>query len=322
MNLKKVVVIGFVSFLTLFVAAQTEQSRSRKTIAERLGYPADSRLLILHADDFGMAHSVNRAVMDALENKWVTSASILVPSPWFPEVARWAQEHPEADLGVHLTLNSEWATYRWRPLTKPAASLTDAQGYLPTDPSFVNSHATPNEAESEAEAQIDAALAAGIKVTHLDTHMQTFLRVPRLFKVYWKLGERYKIPVVMGKGRTVNGIPTGEVVYSDGDITVNVESLPLDHVLLMTKNVPQSDWLRNYEGMLSKLPPGTYELILHLGYNDDELQAMTLGHPNWGAQWRQNDLDVVKSPEFRKFLSDQKFILINWKDLNRAMEKP
>ena len=82
-------------------------TRTDKTVAARLGYPADSRLLVIHADDFGMLHSVNKATMEALNNKWITSASILVPCPWFPEAARFAREHPEWDLGIHLALNSE-----------------------------------------------------------------------------------------------------------------------------------------------------------------------------------------------------------------------
>src|ERR671932_689904 len=86
----------------------------QKTVQERLGYPKASRLLVIHADDLGMSHSVNRATFDALEHGYVTSSSILVPCPWFPEVARWAKMHPEADLGIHMALNSEWTDFRWR----------------------------------------------------------------------------------------------------------------------------------------------------------------------------------------------------------------
>ena len=100
-----------------------------KTVAERLGYPADSRLLVIHADDFGMSHSVNQATMQALEKHWVTSASIMVPCPWFAEVAEWAKSHQDADLGIHLTLNSEWNSLSLAGLTtSPGSSLLDAQG--------------------------------------------------------------------------------------------------------------------------------------------------------------------------------------------------
>ena len=97
------------------VAGITAQSR---TLQERLGHPADARVLVIHADDLGMSHSVNRATFEALEKGWITSASILVPCPWFPEVARWARAHPQADLGIHLAVNSEWTGFRWAPISR------------------------------------------------------------------------------------------------------------------------------------------------------------------------------------------------------------
>ena len=105
----------------------------RPTLQERLGHPADARLLVIHADDLGMSHSVNRATFEAFENGWITSASILVPCPWFPEVARWARAHPDADLGIHLALNSEWTGFRWGPVgpRDAAGSLVDRDGYFP-----------------------------------------------------------------------------------------------------------------------------------------------------------------------------------------------
>src|SRR5512133_1594008 len=98
--------------ITSFVMAQ----QPAPTPQQRLGYPADARLLIIHADDLGMSHSVNRATFEALEKGWITSSSILVPCPWFPEVAIWARTHPDADLGIHLALNSEWEQFRWGPV--------------------------------------------------------------------------------------------------------------------------------------------------------------------------------------------------------------
>ena len=103
--------------LVLALLAPSGSAAEGPSVQERLGHPASARLLILHADDLGMSRSVNRATFEALEKGWMTSASVLVPCPWFPDVARWAKAHPEADLGIHLALNSEWTAYRWGPLS-------------------------------------------------------------------------------------------------------------------------------------------------------------------------------------------------------------
>src|SRR5713226_5178649 len=147
-------------------------AQANRTVAERLGYPANSRLLVLHADDFGMLHSVNRATSEALTNKWITSASILVPCPWFPEVARYAREHPEWDLGIHLALTSEWTPVRWRALAfgNSGSSLTDKDGYLQLTTALVTPQAQVPDIEREMHAQIDAALASGVHITHFDSH--------------------------------------------------------------------------------------------------------------------------------------------------------
>jgi chitin disaccharide deacetylase len=144
-------------------------NQAGKTLAERLGYPADAELLIIHADDFGMMHSADSAIEEALERHWVTSASILVPGPWFTEVAQWAKAHPDADL-IHLALNSEWTLYRWPPVSpQPLNSvLRDADGYLPLLGEYVDAHAKMPDVEVETHAQIDNAKAAGIHISHSD----------------------------------------------------------------------------------------------------------------------------------------------------------
>jgi hypothetical protein len=148
-------------------------ARTSETIEQRLGDPPDSRLLIIEGEDLGMAHSVDDATFKALQKGWITSASILVPAPWFPEVVAWARNHPDADLGVQFDLNSDWTTYRWRPVSpQPAHStLEDSAGYLPLSEMYVLQHANPQAAAKEVEAQMQLALRAGIHPTHLDNHM-------------------------------------------------------------------------------------------------------------------------------------------------------
>ena len=286
----------------LAVAAQTETARPL-SIPERLGYPATARLLVLHADDLGMAHSVNRATFEALEKGWISSASILVPCPWFPEVARWARDHPEADLGIHLALNSEWTSFRWRPLSpdREVPSLLDADGYLPLVETTVAARAKPEEVEKELRAQVDRARAAGIRLSHLDSHMGALFQTAPLVGVYRRLGEAYGLPLLMERA--------GERGQADALV---------DRVLALEPGVPASGWRAAYEKLLAPLPPGAYELIVHLAYDDDEMRGATSDHPDWGAAWRQSDFDLVRSPEFRRFLDTQGFTLVGWKDLARA----
>ena len=319
----------FISLLTalvlFFCFTAFAQTTNSKTVAERLGYPANSRLLVIHADDFGMMHTVNTAIEEALEKGWVNSASIMVPCPWFPEVADWAKSHPNADLGIHITLNADWTTYRWRPIaTQPIGpSLLDEDGYLPLSTEFVNSHAKMNEVEAQGRAQIDKAQRAGIRLTHLDPHMGTIASTQDLLGVYVALGDHYKLPVLL-EPKTGKGIDAGSTtpVGIDGNFnTANITpgSVLVDRILQIMPGVPQSQWLDEYKKMLAPLPPGTYELIVHLAHNNAEIQGATADHPDWGAQWRQNDLDLVSNPEFQRFIKDQGFVLVTWKDLAKAM---
>lgn len=298
---------------SVLCAAQAAPNPNGKTVAERLGYPANSRLLVIHADDFGMMHTVNHAIEDAFEHHWVTSASIMVPCPWFPEVAQWAKSHPDADLGLHLTLNADWTPYRWRPVAaQPNSSLVDRDGYLPLLTDYVDQHAKMSQVETELRAQVDKAEAAGIKPSHLDSHMGTLFSTQPLFNVYLAVGRHYHIPVLLSRepSEALNpALPAG----------FNMNAVPIDKVLQMSHDVGKAQWLTTYEKMLAPLPPGTYELIVHLAYDNAEIRAATFDHPDWGAQWRQNDLNTVSSPEFQKFLKDQHFILVSWKDLAKAI---
>jgi predicted glycoside hydrolase/deacetylase ChbG (UPF0249 family) len=293
--------------LALGLAAQSP------TVQERLGHPRDARLLVIHADDFGMSHSVNRATIEALANRWITSASILVPCPWFPEVVQFARAHPDADLGIHMALNSEWTSFRWGPVSGRDAvpSLLDKDGYMPLIEDAVVAQARPAEVERELRAQVDLAKASGINLTHLDSHMATLFRSPALFEVYKRMGTTYKLPLLLERV----GERGGEAASFD---TGNQADALVDRVVSISPGVSAADWQSAYEKILAPLPAGVYQLIVHLGYDDEEMRGATSDHPDWGAAWRQQDLDLVKSQSFRKFLADQKFVLVGWRELARA----
>jgi chitin disaccharide deacetylase len=296
-------------FAVVFVSAGLAQ-QAVPTLQQRLGYPADARLLIIHSDDLGMSHSVNKATFEALEKGWITSSSILVPCPWFPEVANWARTHPEADLGIHLALNSEWEQFRWGPVapSDKVASLLEPSGYFPLDPeNFKNPK--PEELTTELHAQIEKARAAGIRISHLDSHMAALFGSPTLSKVYQNLGHEYSLPILVEAAGTF--APQQRSLTPEPEHTIT-------QVLSITPGVPEREWLNWYKNALAPLKPGVYELIVHLAYDDDEMRAATFHHPDWGAAWRQSDLDTVSNPEFQQFLKDQHFVLVKWRDLSKV----
>src|SRR5437588_11019267 len=179
----------------LLISLNLAQAQS-KSLAERLGHPADSRLLIIHADDLAVAHSEDAASFDALDKHAATSASIMVPCPWLTEVADYAKSHPDADLGLHLTLTSEWNTDRWGPIASKdkVPSLLDPSGYLWPETDPAKQHIRVEDAEREIRAQIEYAISMGIHPTHVDSHMGVLFDRPDLFAVYVKVAREYKLP--------------------------------------------------------------------------------------------------------------------------------
>ncbi len=282
-----------------------------KSVQERLGYPATARLLVIHADDFGMNHSVNRATSEALLNHWITSASILVPCPWFLEAADFAKAHPDLDLGIHQALNSEWTTFRWGPVTSKdqVPTLLDDQGYLPLDTPVVAKNANPSQVEAELRAQVDRAQKFGVHITHLDTHMAALFGSPDLYKVYLKMGHSYHVPI----------LEEWEGTHGPLGIKPPPDEMLVQKVISIDPGVSAADWIGWYEKQLAPLGPGVYEMIIHLAYDDDEMRGAAFDHQDWGSAWRQHDFDMVRGAEFQKFLKDQGFILVGWKDLSKAL---
>src|SRR3984957_2854770 len=302
------------AFAILFLfSALTFAFGQSKTIAERLGYPRDAKLLIIHADDLAVAHSEDTASFDALEGGAVTSASIMIPCPWLTEVAAYAQAHPAADLGLHLTLTSEWSTYRWGPVAAKDAvpSLLDSSGYLWSDTPEAVRSLKADQAEREIRAQVERAIAMGIHPTHLDSHMATLFSRPDLFAVYVKVAREYKLPFLAFLGP--NTPPAIASLLSDQDILINA-------VVIANPSVDAGNWKDFYLNAIKDLKPGVTEIIVHLGHDDAELEAITVNHPDYGAAWRQRDYEVVTSPEFKHALADNQVILVHWNDLKKLLQ--
>lgn len=297
----------------LFCLAQ--DTSAQPTLAERLGYPKDAKLLIVHADDLGMSHSVNAATIKAFESGLVNSGSIMVPCPWFSEIATYARANPQADLGLHLTLTSEWTSFKWGPVTSKdsVSSLLDKNGYFYLTESEAAAKADPKEVETEIRAQIERAKAFGIQPTHLDSHMGTLYQNKALLETFLRVAREYKLPVRVAK-----------TWFSRADFlpsTLKPEDVFIDRVLDINPTVAPSDWGKFYTDAVRKLEPGVTEIVIHLAYDDAEMRGASHDHPDWGAAWRQRDLEFFTSEAFRQVLKDEKIKLITWRELSKLIQK-
>jgi predicted glycoside hydrolase/deacetylase ChbG (UPF0249 family) len=300
----------------LLTAVASHAFAQEKSLAERLGHAADAKLLIVHTDDLGMSQSVNAASIKALESGLVNSAAIMVPTPWFPQIAAWAKAHPEADLGLHLTLTSEWTPYRWGPVLPKdhVASTLDDTGYFHIAEDVAARTIKPHEAEAEIRAQIERARAFGINFTHLDSHMRTLLQNAALLDVMLRVAREYKLPV--GLWRELASQPEFAPLFRPDDIVV-------DSIETIGPEAVQTDagWAEWYTNVIRNLKPGVTELVVHVGYDDSEMRAATHDHPNWGSAWRQRELDFLTSEKFRKLLADHKVKLVTWREIGELIAK-
>lgn len=290
-------------------------AQSNTTLAARLGYPAGAKLLIIHADDLGAAHTVNEASFSSLAQGPVNSASIMAPCPWLAEVAAFAKAHPGFDLGLHLTLTSEWRDYRWGPVASrnAVASLVDSSGYLYGDCDEMAARARPEEVERELRAQIAHAKAMGIEPTHFDTHMGClyWTNLP-LFRIYLKLGREYKVPLRLGRDM-VNALPEPfQQAITENDVVI-------DRIYSATPQDFQQGMAAFYEKVLRGLEPGVSEIVIHLAHDGAEMQGVAVDHPDWGAAWRQADFDFFNGETCRKILREENIHTITWREIGQLL---
>jgi len=300
------ILLAILTFCYVFVMGQEDRS-----IVEKLGYPKNSKLLIMHADDIGVSHSVNMSTISAFEKGGISSASIMVPCPWFPEIAEHAKQNPGLDYGLHLTLTAEWKNFKWDGVL-PASeipSLKNGEGYFYATSDDVARNANPSEVESEIRAQVDRAIAFGIKPSHLDSHMGSLFQSQELFQIYLKVSEDYGIPAM---------IPLNMLGQAPGyEDLIGPKQILIDNLMMISPEVPAEGWNEFYTGLLKNMQPGLNEIIVHLAYDDPEMQAITINHPDFGAAWRQRDYDFVISDEYKKLLEENDIHLVTWGEIQK-----
>jgi chitin disaccharide deacetylase len=247
------------------------------TLAERLGHPADARLLIVTAHDLGSSHAANAGVYQSLRDGLATSASLMVPAPWAREAA---VSYKGEDIGVQLTLNAEFDVYRWGPITH-APSLVDGDGGFPRTPDELWEHADLDEVRRECRTQVERAIVWGFDVSHLDSHLGALHMRPEFFDVYLELAVEFGLPVRLpgDAGERAAGFPLRRLAADEGVL------FP-DHLEVVGAGGVGSR--KAIQRVLEQLQPGVTEVYVHPAADSPELRAHA---PDWAR--RVDDLHLV-----------------------------
>ena len=301
--------------MTLLFSCANSPSAEAPSLAERLGYKPTDKILIVNGDDAWMCDPANLATIESLEKGHMRTATIMVPCPWFPEIAAYAKGHPEKDFGVHLCHTSEWAQYRWGPVAprEQVTGLVDPHGYLWPEIPEVYAHATPEQALIEGRAQIKRALAAGVDVTHLDSHMGTLQYHPEYMKAYLQLAVEFDLPVRMASQETLARMGHPEL---RGQFAAKGIVSPYYFIfdeLKNEKNDVKTFWLE----VVKNLKPGVTELYIHAGLPNDELKAIT---GSWSTRAQEYEV-FTHSNEMKQRIADQKIILLGYRPLRELQHQ-
>jgi len=338
-------------FLTAILAGFAVYSfAQQKTYAEKLGWPKGTKVLILHVDDAGMSHDSNDGVEKATGEGVATSTSVMMPCPWVPEIVKYINENPKMDAGLHLTLTSEWANYRWGPLSgkENVPGLVDKQGAMYSSVQAVYFTAKADEVDKEIRAQLDRALAMGFKPTHLDSHMGTLFAKDAFMEKYLKLGIEKQIPVMFPGGedlyyRLADKEVKIEELKKQGKYTEGMNIPPPAELakakdigaMLWKNGLPVLDDLHNssygwdmpdinhktdaelqkwytdhYIASINQLSPGLTMVIMHCTN-----PSPTFKYICDESQKRKGDLLAMLDPRLKEFLQKNGYILTTWREV-------
>ena len=290
---------------------------------KKLGFSNKDRLIIFHADDIGMCQASLAAYADMVDFGLLSSAAVMVPCPWFPATAAFIRNHPQReqlDIGVHLTLTSEWDGYRWGPIstTDPASGLLDDEGYFYRDEASFRAHGVVTAVQNEIAAQVDRAIAVGIDPTHIDNHMLSIFH-PTFIPSYFLLAAQHKLPALMFRADTTAfeqiGIAANiAAFYEQTVLQLEEQGLPMFDTIYMMPLDDGENRREKAEAVLKTLPPGLTYFVIHPATDTSELRALA---PDWRA--RVADYHLFTDEKWRQIVNNSGLQVIGYRILRDAM---
>jgi predicted glycoside hydrolase/deacetylase ChbG (UPF0249 family) len=313
--------LGVVLLLALSLLSAASGARA-ETWAEKLGYPAGKRVMILHADDIGMCYEANIAAKAYLTAGHIQSAALMVPCPWYNEIADWYKQNPDYDLGLHLAMNSEWKWYRWGPTAGREAvpGMVDKEGFLWRSQMETARNAKPGDVEKEIRAQVERAISKGTRPGHIDTHMGTlFVRID-FTKAYLKVAEEFRIPAMV-----IEQTPEVTAKFRKQGYPITDESLKviaeyklpkLDDFHAVLEGKTYEEKLNKFYDQVRDMRPGLNEIIFHPSVLTETMKAIT-------GTWQQRawEAQMFSDPEVHKFFEREGILFTNWKEIMKRWEE-
>ncbi len=292
------------------------------TSAERLGFPKGKKILLLHIDDAGMCPEANAATQHYIGNGFLHSAAVMMPCPSAEAMIAWTRSHRGEDIGLHLTLTSEWSEYRWGPVSNPALipGLVDPFGKFWHEVPDVAMHASAKEVETEIRAQIEKSISLGYRPSHIDTHMGTLYGTPEYVKVFLQVAEEYHIPAnvidltypeVAEKFKAM-GYPVNDAVVK----LVACYTMPrLDNFTSVQEGKTYDEKRSNFFKLVESLNPGLTEIIFHPSVPTENMKSIT-------GTWQQRawEAELFSDPVVIQYLRDKGIIITNWKEIMARFE--
>ena len=288
------------------------QKEDFKSIAEKLGYSEDDKLLVIHADDLGLEESVNSTSFESLKKNTVTSASVIMTTEKIDDVALFSNLNPTVDLGIHLTVTSEWKMHKWGGIlqNKDIPSMLNSNNHFYWNKRKFTKFSNLDEVRNELQAQIDLAVSMGINISHIDSHEGALFFDPDVFKMYLNLAKRNNLLAF---------VPIQASVHFDENFPKPDHAIIFDQFFMAEAGIKPYEMEKYYLDIIDNLKPGLSQIIVHFGLDNDKMKDITQGKTNYGSLWREIDYNVMNSEKFIKSLEENNIKLINYSDLKNVI---
>jgi len=281
-------------------------------ISQILGFNPSDKLLIIHADDLGLCESVNSATFESFKNRAISSASVMMTTDEINEVASFSNTNQNYDMGIHLTVTSEWKLHKWGGIlnNEDIPSILNKKDHLYWNKRKFTKNGKLDEIRKELQAQIDLGKSMGINPSHIDSHEGALFFDPDIFKLYLDLAKENDLLAF---------VPIQASVHFDENFKKPKHAIIIDQFHMLPEGIDVSEIKDYYFNVIKNLEPGLSQIIVHLGKDEEELREITIDHPNFDYRWRQLDFDVFNSIDFKNHLKKHNIKIINWKDLKKLI---